>query len=182
MTSFFFSRVLMVPYLYYRYAVYAAVSLLKVPFNIPIYCNVASISFMLLQWYWFNFIIRHLIKRLFVYCDRTGGVYQQQKISWNYGHFLSFYKNVRQWSIYLAIIFCILLHGESKAWLCEIFENILLFQNKKILNLILNCEIVMLWCRDNFWYILMNLKSKLIKPFWLSFKILGTANIKHQNA
>ncbi|XP_066928258.1 TLC domain-containing protein 3A-like [Clytia hemisphaerica] len=64
MITFFLARVCMVPYLYYRYAVYKGISFLSVPSSIPLHCNIASAAFLLLQVYWFTLIMNHFSTKL----------------------------------------------------------------------------------------------------------------------
>jgi len=64
LTTFFFARVCMVPYMYYRYAVYSEIPLSTVPTKIPLHCNLCSGAFLLLQCYWFSLIIRSILKTI----------------------------------------------------------------------------------------------------------------------
>ncbi|EDO47506.1 predicted protein, partial [Nematostella vectensis] len=62
---FFVFRVLVYPYMYWRFAVYKNISLLEVPFNIPIPCNVACFMLMSLQVNWSFVIIKGCLRYLY---------------------------------------------------------------------------------------------------------------------
>ena len=62
--TFFMARVSMVPYLYYRFAIYKEIEFLDVPWNIPLHCHVFSLMFFMLQCYWFALILRSFMKAL----------------------------------------------------------------------------------------------------------------------
>lgn len=86
LVSFFFARVVMVPYLYYRYSVYSGISIWAVPGQIPVHCNVASMAFLLLQCYWFSLILKHfvaLLSRLLLKASSHGAKTSMINISKN---------------------------------------------------------------------------------------------------
>jgi len=62
--TFFMARVFMVPYLYYRFAIYKEIELFAVPWNMPLHCHVFSLMFFMLQCYWFMLILRSFMKAL----------------------------------------------------------------------------------------------------------------------
>ncbi|KAK7088613.1 ceramide synthase-like [Littorina saxatilis] len=62
LTSFFAVRVLVFPYLYWRYAVHAGISILDVPTRIPIKCNLVCLMILLPQLYWFWLMLRGAVK------------------------------------------------------------------------------------------------------------------------
>ena len=61
--TFFFSRLMVFPYLYHCYASYSNISILHVPQNIPVKCNISCLLLLIPQLYWFSLMIKGLIKR-----------------------------------------------------------------------------------------------------------------------
>ncbi|XP_076452573.1 ceramide synthase-like [Babylonia areolata] len=60
--SFLVSRVLIFPYLYWQYALYAGVDFRSVPASIPIKCNLACLMILLPQLYWFWLMFRGTVR------------------------------------------------------------------------------------------------------------------------
>jgi hypothetical protein len=60
--SFLVSRVLVFPFLYWRYAVYAGLSLEQVPLWIPLKCNIGCLVILLPQLYWLFLMVRGAAK------------------------------------------------------------------------------------------------------------------------
>ncbi|KAL8581230.1 hypothetical protein ACOMHN_038330 [Nucella lapillus] len=60
--SFLFSRILVFPYLYWRYALYAGKDLLDVPASIPLKCNLGCLMLLLPQFYWFWLMFRGTVR------------------------------------------------------------------------------------------------------------------------
>ena len=56
--TFFIFRILVFPYLYWRYAIHAGIQFLEVPFKIPLHCNLGCLSVLVLQAYWMWLMIR----------------------------------------------------------------------------------------------------------------------------
>ena len=61
MTSFFTARILIFPYLYWRYSAHTGVALHEVPASIPIKCNVGSVVVIIPQIMWFRQIVRRAL-------------------------------------------------------------------------------------------------------------------------
>jgi len=62
---FFSCRVLVYPYLYWRYAHYSNLSYLQVPFSIPFCCNFACFILMSLQLNWSYIILKGCLKYIY---------------------------------------------------------------------------------------------------------------------
>ncbi|KAM4701787.1 TLC domain-containing protein 3A [Discoglossus pictus] len=60
--SFFFCRILLFPFMYYAYGKQYGVPIYKVPFNIPLHCNVVNATIMAPQIYWFWLICRKAVR------------------------------------------------------------------------------------------------------------------------
>ncbi|XP_061197049.1 TLC domain-containing protein 3A-like [Saccostrea echinata] len=60
--SFLISRVLVFPFLYWRYAVYRGIPLSQVPLGIPWKCNIGCLVILLPQIYWLLLMVRGAIK------------------------------------------------------------------------------------------------------------------------
>ncbi|KAK7803794.1 hypothetical protein U0070_001756 [Myodes glareolus] len=58
LTTFLFCRILLFPFMYWSYAQHKGISLLRVPFNIPLHCNVANAILISPQLYWFSLLCR----------------------------------------------------------------------------------------------------------------------------
>ncbi|XP_057630829.1 TLC domain-containing protein 3A isoform X2 [Chionomys nivalis] len=58
LTTFLFCRILLFPFMYWSYAQHKGISLLRVPFNIPLHCNVANAVLISPQLYWFSLLCR----------------------------------------------------------------------------------------------------------------------------
>ena len=58
LASFFWSRLLVFPYLYWRYARHAGLTVGGVPAAIPLKCNVGCALILLPQLYWFWLMLR----------------------------------------------------------------------------------------------------------------------------
>ncbi|KAL8566220.1 hypothetical protein ACOMHN_063110 [Nucella lapillus] len=58
LATFLCSRILVFPYLYWRYAVHAGIGLLEVPMSIPIKCNFGCLIILAPQVYWFRLLFR----------------------------------------------------------------------------------------------------------------------------
>lgn len=56
--SFLVSRVLVFPFLYWRYAVYAGLPLAQVPVHIPLKCNLGCLLILVPQLYWLFLMVR----------------------------------------------------------------------------------------------------------------------------
>lgn len=65
LTSFFCARVLIFPYLYWRYAVHAGLDILRVPMSIPVKCNLGCLLILLPQLYWFWLMLRGVVKAFY---------------------------------------------------------------------------------------------------------------------
>ncbi|RUS84936.1 hypothetical protein EGW08_007298, partial [Elysia chlorotica] len=59
---FFLARLAIFPFLYYSYAEYANIPFHRVPFHIPVKCNLSCLLLLLPQLYWFFLMIRGLIR------------------------------------------------------------------------------------------------------------------------
>ncbi|XP_005109713.1 TLC domain-containing protein 3A [Aplysia californica] len=59
---FFFCRLAVFPYLYFRYSLYADIPFLRVPYHIPIKCNVSCFLILAPQVYWFALMLRGLYR------------------------------------------------------------------------------------------------------------------------
>nr|BAT46546.1 family with sequence similarity 57, member A [Tokudaia muenninki] len=57
-TTFLFCRILLFPFMYWSYGQQKGLSLLKVPFNIPLHCNVANAILISPQLYWFSLLCK----------------------------------------------------------------------------------------------------------------------------
>ncbi|XP_030042149.1 TLC domain-containing protein 3A [Microcaecilia unicolor] len=60
--TFFLCRILLFPFMYYAYGRQYGIPLYKVPFNIPLHCNVANASILAPQLYWFCLICRKAVR------------------------------------------------------------------------------------------------------------------------
>ena len=60
--SFFLSRILVFPYLYWRYAHHTGISMRDVPTSIPVKCNLGCLMILLPQLYWFGLMLRGTVK------------------------------------------------------------------------------------------------------------------------
>ncbi|XP_078536001.1 TLC domain-containing protein 3A [Lissotriton helveticus] len=60
--TFFLCRILLFPFMYYAYGKQYGIPVYKVPFNIPLHCNVANASMLAPQIYWFSLICRKAIR------------------------------------------------------------------------------------------------------------------------
>ncbi|XP_029469012.1 protein FAM57A [Rhinatrema bivittatum] len=60
--TFFLCRVLLFPFMYHAYGRQYGIPLYKVPFHIPLHCNVANASIMAPQIYWFCLICRKAMR------------------------------------------------------------------------------------------------------------------------
>ncbi|KAK3606566.1 hypothetical protein CHS0354_041530 [Potamilus streckersoni] len=56
--AFFICRVLVFPFLYWQYSLYASIPFLEVPFRIPVKCNLGCFSILIFQIYWLVLMIR----------------------------------------------------------------------------------------------------------------------------
>ncbi|XP_033747677.1 LOW QUALITY PROTEIN: TLC domain-containing protein 3A-like [Pecten maximus] len=63
--TFFVSRILVFPYLYWRYAVYKNISTWRVPFFIPLKCSTGCALILCLQLYWMSKMIKGAMKLLY---------------------------------------------------------------------------------------------------------------------
>uniref|UniRef100_D3ZKW7 TLC domain containing 3A n=1 Tax=Rattus norvegicus TaxID=10116 RepID=D3ZKW7_RAT len=57
-TTFLFCRILLFPFMYWSYGQQKGLSLLQVPFNIPLHCNVANAILISPQLYWFSLLCK----------------------------------------------------------------------------------------------------------------------------
>uniref|UniRef100_A0A8C6W2M2 TLC domain containing 3A n=1 Tax=Nannospalax galili TaxID=1026970 RepID=A0A8C6W2M2_NANGA len=64
LTTFLLCRILLFPFMYWSYGQQKGLSLLRVPFNIPLHCNVANAFLISPQLYWF-FLLCKKAARLF---------------------------------------------------------------------------------------------------------------------
>ncbi|XP_018102411.1 TLC domain-containing protein 3A isoform X3 [Xenopus laevis] len=60
--TFFLCRILLFPFMYYAYSKQYGIPLYKVPFSIPLHCNVANASIMAPQIYWFWLICKKALR------------------------------------------------------------------------------------------------------------------------
>ncbi|KAG8451767.1 hypothetical protein GDO86_003821 [Hymenochirus boettgeri] len=60
--TFFLCRILLFPFMYYSYGKQYGIPLYKVPFNIPMHCNVTNASIMAPQIYWFWLICKKALR------------------------------------------------------------------------------------------------------------------------
>ncbi|XP_055997414.1 ceramide synthase-like isoform X2 [Ostrea edulis] len=60
--SFLLSRVLVFPFLYWQYAVYAGLPLDQVPMQIPVKCNIGCLMILVPQLYWLFLMVRGAVK------------------------------------------------------------------------------------------------------------------------
>lgn len=58
LTTFFACRILLFPFMYWSYGRQQGLHLLRVPFNIPFYCNVANAFLIAPQIYWFSLLCK----------------------------------------------------------------------------------------------------------------------------
>ncbi|XP_047613178.1 TLC domain-containing protein 3A isoform X1 [Phacochoerus africanus] len=58
LTTFFFCRILLFPFMYWSYGQQQGLSLLQVPSRIPFYCNVANAFLVAPQIYWFSLLCK----------------------------------------------------------------------------------------------------------------------------
>ncbi|KAG9492623.1 TLC domain-containing protein 3A [Eleutherodactylus coqui] len=58
LVTFFVCRILLFPFMYYAYGKQFGIPLYKVPFNIPLHCNITNAAIMAPQIYWFWLICR----------------------------------------------------------------------------------------------------------------------------
>jgi len=56
--TFFIGRILMTPFLFYKYCDYKNISLMEVPHSLPWCCTAGSVASILLNSYWFVMIVR----------------------------------------------------------------------------------------------------------------------------
>jgi len=61
-TMFLFCRVLIYPYMYWRYSRYANIPFLETPFKIPLFCNTFCFLLLSVQVYWFLVIMRGVLR------------------------------------------------------------------------------------------------------------------------
>uniref|UniRef100_E9Q1B2 TLC domain containing 3A n=1 Tax=Mus musculus TaxID=10090 RepID=E9Q1B2_MOUSE len=57
-TTFLFCRILLFPFMYWSYGQQKGLSLLQVPFNIPLHCNMANAVLISPQLYWFSLLCK----------------------------------------------------------------------------------------------------------------------------
>ncbi|GAB1296473.1 TLC domain-containing protein 3A [Apodemus speciosus] len=57
-TTFLFCRILLFPFMYWSYGQQKGLSLLQVPFNIPLHCNVSNAILISPQLYWFSLLCK----------------------------------------------------------------------------------------------------------------------------
>jgi hypothetical protein len=62
LVSFFCVRILIFPYLYWRYATFAGLPLSHVPLAIPVKCNLGCLMIFLPQVYWFSIMLRGTLR------------------------------------------------------------------------------------------------------------------------
>ncbi|XP_046841574.1 TLC domain-containing protein 3A-like [Xenia sp. Carnegie-2017] len=55
--SFLIGRILVFPFMYYKYGQYVGIKIWQVPFKIPLLCNVSCLGLMTLQLIWFTMIV-----------------------------------------------------------------------------------------------------------------------------
>lgn len=60
--TFFVCRILLFPFMYYAYGNQYGMAWYKVPFNIPIQCNMINATIMAPQIYWFRLICKKAIR------------------------------------------------------------------------------------------------------------------------
>lgn len=58
LTTFLFCRILLFPFMYWSYGQQKGLSLLRVPFNIPLHCNMANAILISPQLYWFSLLCK----------------------------------------------------------------------------------------------------------------------------
>lgn len=58
LTTFLSCRILLFPFMYWSYGRQQGLSLLRVPFSIPFYCNVANAFLIAPQIYWFSLLCK----------------------------------------------------------------------------------------------------------------------------
>ncbi|XP_068834090.1 TLC domain-containing protein 3A isoform X2 [Capricornis sumatraensis] len=58
LTTFFLCRILLFPFMYWSYGRQQGLSLLRVPFHIPLHCNVANAFLIAPQIYWFSLLCK----------------------------------------------------------------------------------------------------------------------------
>ncbi|XP_064620691.1 TLC domain-containing protein 3A-like [Lineus longissimus] len=63
--TFTFARVLIFPYLYWRYALYKSIPIWQVPFAIPMKCNLGCLFLFVFQVYWWTLMVRGVTKVIF---------------------------------------------------------------------------------------------------------------------
>ncbi|KAM9321322.1 TLC domain-containing protein 3A [Gastrophryne carolinensis] len=63
--TFFVCRILLFPFMYNAYGKQYGIPLYKVPFNIPLHCNIANATIMAPQIYWFWLICRKALRLYF---------------------------------------------------------------------------------------------------------------------
>ena len=61
-TMFLFCRVLIYPYMYWRYSMYANIPFLETPFKVPLFCNTFCFFLLSVQVYWFLVIMRGVLR------------------------------------------------------------------------------------------------------------------------
>ncbi|XP_069134936.1 TLC domain-containing protein 3A-like [Argopecten irradians] len=68
--TFFVSRILIFPYLYWQYAIYKDISTWRVPFLIPLKCSAGCALILCLQVYWMSMMIKGAVKLVRKLSDR----------------------------------------------------------------------------------------------------------------
>lgn len=58
LTTFLFCRILLFPFMYWSYGQQQGLSLLQVPFRIPLLCNIANAVLIAPQIYWFSLLCK----------------------------------------------------------------------------------------------------------------------------
>ncbi|KAK7469540.1 hypothetical protein BaRGS_00036446 [Batillaria attramentaria] len=70
-SSFFVTRILVFPYLYWRYSSHAGIPLHHVFTSIPIKCNLGCLTIALPQFYWFGLMVRGTVRVLYKMYTRS---------------------------------------------------------------------------------------------------------------
>ena len=70
--SFFTCRILLFPYMYWMYGQQFDIPLHRVPFHLPLHCNVGNLSIMAPQVYWFFLLVKKA-RRLYLRKGKAQG-------------------------------------------------------------------------------------------------------------